>query len=363
MSNKLDASVPANNWKIIELYNKIRKEELNPSPNFQRKLVWKKSHKYNFIQTILMNYPFPEIYIAPGELDTESLILRDLIVDGQQRCTTIINYIEDKDVFSLDRVSVRKFSDLSNSEKSDFLNYEVSIRYMKNADQEQIKEIFQRINSTEYSLNSSERMHAQWGESEFIVFAKQMIEEDEFLDFENISYKLDDENRGLFFNVFSKVFSENDLKRMLALQYLLTLITTIIEGKYFRRNDNVQDYIERYHEEFKDASYIEVGLSKVINFINELDLGEGTYWYNKANLFTLIVELSKYSIESINKKAFRDLLLDIENEYKSYKDNPSDFENIELIKYFDFAKEGVNEIPARNYRGDFIEKKIRLSIS
>lgn len=39
--NKLNASIPANNWKIIELYNKIKKDELDPSPSFQRKLVWK----------------------------------------------------------------------------------------------------------------------------------------------------------------------------------------------------------------------------------------------------------------------------------------------------------------------------------
>lgn len=63
----LDASIPANNWKIIELYNKIKKEELDPSPSFQRKLVWKKAHKFKFIETILMNFPFPEIYILLQE--------------------------------------------------------------------------------------------------------------------------------------------------------------------------------------------------------------------------------------------------------------------------------------------------------
>lgn len=59
MTIKLNASIPANNWKIIELYNKLKKEELDPSPDFQRKLVWKKSHKFKFIETILLNFPFP----------------------------------------------------------------------------------------------------------------------------------------------------------------------------------------------------------------------------------------------------------------------------------------------------------------
>ena len=35
---------------------------------------------------------------------------------------------------------------------------------MKNANKQQITDIFQRINSTEYSLNSIERDNAKWGE-------------------------------------------------------------------------------------------------------------------------------------------------------------------------------------------------------
>ena len=97
---KLDASIPANNYKIIEIYNKVKKNEWDLKPSFQRKLVWKKQHKINFIETILLNYPFPEIYIAPGEMDSINLTYCDVVVDGQQRTSTIVNYIEGKDVFA-----------------------------------------------------------------------------------------------------------------------------------------------------------------------------------------------------------------------------------------------------------------------
>ncbi|XKX06653.1 DUF262 domain-containing protein [Tenacibaculum maritimum] len=243
MKNKLNASIPANNWKIIELYNKIKKGELDPSPAFQRKLVWKKQHKFKFIETIQMNFPFPEIYIAPGKLDTEILELKDLIVDGQQRTTTIISYIEGEDVFALNKLPIKKFSELTKEQKAEFLNYEVSVRYMKNANEEQIKEIFQRINSTEYSLNSTERINAQWGDSEFVFFGKQIIEDDKDLNYEIISYRLSPKNRELLHKFFVeefKIFTDNDIKRMLALQFILTLITTIIEEKYFRRNEKLK---------------------------------------------------------------------------------------------------------------------------
>lgn len=67
-------------------------------------------------------------------------------------------------------------------------------------------------------------------------------------------------------------FDENDLKRMLALQYIMTLIATIVENKYFRRNDKVQFYIELYNEEFVDASIIDNRLLATITFIDSLNL-------------------------------------------------------------------------------------------
>src|SRR5690606_31964785 len=117
-----------------------------------RKLVWKKLHKYKFIETILLNFPFPEIYIAPGTIDIESFEIQDIIVDGQQRCNAIREYIETTGVFSFDKIPVKKYLELSDEEKGQFLSYEVSIRYLKNASKDQVREIFQRINNTEYSL-------------------------------------------------------------------------------------------------------------------------------------------------------------------------------------------------------------------
>ena len=68
-ANGLEFSIPANNQKIIEIYNKMRNGQLGVNKDYQRKLVWKRAHKLNFIETIQKNYPFPEIYLAPGAHD------------------------------------------------------------------------------------------------------------------------------------------------------------------------------------------------------------------------------------------------------------------------------------------------------
>lgn len=315
-----------------------------------------------------MNFPFPEIYIAPGELNTDNLTLQDLIVDGQQRCTTIVNYIEGKDVFANRNTSIKLFNELTKEEKEDFLNFEVSVRYMKNANKQQITDIFQRINSTEYSLNSIERDNAKWGDSEFILFIKQIIEEDEYLNYDVISYKIKQENKEILHNFFVKefkIFSENDIKRMLALQYLLTLLTTLIENSYFRRNDKIQQYIEGFNEEFIDASLYEYGLVETVKFINKLKFPEKSYWYNKANVFTLIVELFKVDdLEKIDLEKFKQRLIKIEEGNKQYKIDSEHY--VETfsgeIKYYEFAREAVNEQTAREHRGKIINELILLSL-
>ena len=378
---KLDFSIPANNEKIISLYNKLKKDELNPKPIYQRKLVWKKQHKINFITTILSNFPFPEIYVAPGLMDTETLELKDQIVDGQQRLTTIKNYIEGKDVFALNTIPIAKFTDLSKSQKEDFLNYEVSVRYLKNASEEQIRDIFQRINSTEYALNRTERLNAQWGESEFVCFAKQMVEQDLDIDATLINYQIEPQNRKLllaFFHTQYTVFSENDVNRMLALQFAMTLLSTFLAGEYFRRNEKVQEDIERFYEEFPQAGEIETRLVDTINFIHSLNLKAKSYWFNKANIFTLIVECYKFDLLYIDKDVFSTKLKELENTYNLFSYNEISNSNTylhgefpsqgpivisqETVKYYEYAKEGVNEKYARDFRGNVVKNMLDQSI-
>lgn len=367
----LEFSIPANNQKIIEIYNKLRSKQLAVNKDYQRKLVWKKSHKINFIDTILRNYPFPEIYLAPGELDDEKLILIDEIVDGQQRLTTIQDYIENTDIFALQNLSgITKFSALTQEERHRFLNYEISVRYLKNVSKDQIREIFQRINKTDYALNSTERLNAQWGDSEFVCFAKQLIEQE--FESENVVFKIDDKLRNEFVTFFhgndetdAGVFSENDMSRMLALQYMMTLIATMDSQQYFSRNEGLKSYIEEFNESFPQASELTERLSRIIRFFKKIPLNRHSRWYNKANLFTLFVEFDKIDLSTINPSILGAKLTDLDlrasiNEI-GLADPSNELSTLET-KYLGFAREAVNQKPAREFRGDFLRSILKDSL-
>ncbi|HVX26875.1 MAG TPA: DUF262 domain-containing protein, partial [Parafilimonas sp.] len=268
---KLKESIPSNSVKIIELYNKITSEILNTRPGFQRKLVWKKQHKFHFIETILLNFPFPEVYIASAEIDIETLTAKEIVVDGQQRLTTIVDYIKGINDFA-NQKKIPPFEKLLNEEKKDFLNYLVTVKDLKDMNSDIIREIFQRINNTEYSLNAVEKINAEYGDGEFVIFCKQIVDptfnplpEDTDV----IINSVIKEDLNVFFNSYN-IFSDNDKSRMLDVQFIMLVVATILNQTYFSRTTALNKYLEKYNSTFSDSDEILSKLSKAVRIIKQL---------------------------------------------------------------------------------------------
>jgi hypothetical protein len=361
--HKLKESIPSTNMKIIELFNKIESDSLILDPEFQRKLVWKKQHKFHFIETILKNYPFPEIYIASSEIDISNIKTTEIVVDGQQRLSTIISYIKAEGDFK-SQLKVEPFDKLIDDDKKKFLNYLVTVKDLKDMNIDNIKEIFKRINNTEYSLNAVEKINAQYGDGEFIMFCKQLLEKD-YNPTEDITDIIISEDNKLIINNFfndNGIFNENDIRRMIALQFVMSIVSTIIYSEYFGRNTKITEFIEAYNSNFKESKHIVQVLVDVISFINTLSLDSKSYWFNKANVFSFIIELSKINLHELNIEKLRDNLNTLELESKKY------FADIELEsissdnkKYFEFAKEAVNEKKSRIHRAKVIKEVLNNS--
>lgn len=362
---KLLNSIPSNSVKLIELYNKIVSGALITGPDYQRKLVWKKQHKYAFIETILMNFPFPEIYIASSEMDIEKLQAKEVVVDGQQRLTAIVDYIGGKGDFS-NQKSIKQFDALTLDEKKEFLNYFISVKDLKDIGDENIIEVFTRINSTDYSLNSNEKLNAQYGGGEFALFSKLLADKNYQATTKETDIVFQANVREYITDFFEKndVFSEDDIKRMFDSQYIMLIASTILEGKYFGRNSKIKYYLEKYNFEFSVYMTIVEKLKNAISIINKLNLSNKSYWFNKANLFTLIIELKDVNVNEIDVNQLELRLIDLENKFDLYF-NGSEEEIRRLssdeTKYFEVARQGSHELSARDHRGKVIKEIINFS--
>ncbi|MCD8438672.1 DUF262 domain-containing protein [Tenacibaculum finnmarkense] len=360
MDKKIKEGIPSDGVKIIELYNKIDNELLMPQPIFQRKLVWKKQHKYAFIDTILNNYPFPEVYIASSDIDVEKMIVTEVIVDGQQRLTTIVDYIKGNGDFETQN-KITSFEKLTPTEKKEFLNYKVSVKDLKDIGKEIIKEIFQRINSTEYSLNTVEKNNAIYGGGEIAIFCKQLVDS---------TYTANEDDTDIILSISDKkyinsffddnnIFTENDKKRMYNFQYLMLYIATLLEGSYFDRSRKVDEYLDKFNSYFPDSSIVIRELLGSIDTLKNLNFSDRSYWYNKANLFTLLIELSKIDLKQLNLENLEIELLSLENKLDVYftankKEDLNDISEDEK-KYFEFSRQGSNGKASREHRGKVIK--------
>lgn len=315
------------NKKISDLFGMISRKELILQPEFQRKLVWSSTHKEAFIDTILRGLPFPEIYVAQTDVDLEKMQATQVVVDGQQRLSTIVSYIDGADFCK----TIRRFADLTDEEKTDFLGYDVVVRDLKDASQDTIKEVFRRINQTKYSLEQIEIDNALY-DGDFISAGKEVLD-------------------GIDPEAF-ELFSERELSRMADLSYVLLLIATMVEGGYFPGSGQMEEYVVMYNNEFPEKDKWVEKAKSVFSTIQSMDLCKTSMWFRKSNFFTLFVELAKESgidISDVKGKMDifeRNVLADKENQETDYG------------KYYAAMYTGTNSRSARVTRGSLFRKYV-----
>lgn len=320
--------------KITEIYQRIKAETLITQPEFQRKFVWNRAHKEKFIDTILNGYPFPEIYIAQKGVDLVTIQNQDVVVDGQQRLRTIVQYIdepEDSKEFGKD---VKKYKDLTENEKREFLNYYVVFRDLGDVEPEIIIEIFKRINLTQYSLHQVEIANAVY-DGEFITTAKEILAS---IDLSGLP-----------------TFSDSEILRMADLYFILLLISTIENEGYFTRDSQIELCIINNNDSYKNSDTVKSGLISTIDKITALQLEPDTIWYRKSNLFTLIIELYKLGSE-IDVNRYKEKLIQFENNILSNKN--ADRDENDFSKYYSYMYTGTNSRQARVTRSELFRKYV-----
>lgn len=126
-----------------------RKQDNIKIPNFQRNFVWKKHHKELLIDTILKNYYIPEVIFGTAEEKEYEYI----IIDGQQRITTIFDFMNDKirikDNTTINGIDVSglTYSKLPENIKLDVDAYTLNYVVLQGNDEE-MREMFLRLQNT-----------------------------------------------------------------------------------------------------------------------------------------------------------------------------------------------------------------------
>lgn len=207
----------------------------------------------------------------------------------------------------------------------------------------EIKEVFRRINATRYALNAMEIHNARY-EGEFKAFAED-IAQSEFFD-------------------RHKIFRSTEVKRMQDTRFVLTVVCTIL-STYFNRDDEVEEFLQQYNDEFPQRQMVEDEVGRVLTFIDALEMPPDLRAWKKVDLFTLIVELHRALLKEklpLDPPAVRSVLSDFYAQVDGSNEGSVKGDE-QVAKYYKAALQATNDRRSRIARGEALRSVIQSSLT
>ena len=326
-----------------------RRGLLDLDPPYQRRSVWNQAFKEYFVDTVLLNYPAPAIFLY--EEVTPSGTSTYHVVDGKQRLTALIEFAEGHfpipDDTKTSHAPGQYFPSLDDDAKKRFWQYQFLVEYVPAADEGLITAIFDRLNRNTVELSAQELRHARFSGS-FISAAEELV------DWMNETLP----------NNFPRIAPQSQ-RQMKDVEFvaLLLLLTEVGAHGYsqadldeaFSARDTSWDDKNRVTTEFRSSiSFISVAVSVAVRDFDALDL-TATRLRNQADFYSLFGAVLRLRRETALPTA--DLVAQrlaafvgrIDDEQERGKDK-------DLAAYFDAARSASNDKGPRELRIDYVAK-------
>lgn len=248
---------------------------LEMHPPFQRNPVWTDKQRSFLMDTILKGYPIPEVYLQE-KMDAEGRSIT-VVVDGQQRIGAVLGFIAGD--FSIDETQSTRwggmaFSELSEADKIAFYKYKFVIRVLPDIDEDEIRNIFKRINQNNVALNEQE--------------LRQSTYRGDFIQSMNaIANKVYWDDLALF--------SPQKVRRMKDVEFISELAVAYLNGLQ-NKKIKLDYFYALYEQEYPEREDVEELFDKVVGEITQVIPSiKKTRWSNMVDFYTLFLVLAGYS--------------------------------------------------------------------
>lgn len=325
-------------YNINDFINWYHAGELEISPKYQRNPVWNLKAKSYLIDSILRGLPVPQIFIRQV-IDTRTKKTMREVIDGQQRLRTIIEFINNE--FAIlkshnSELANMTYDSLDEELQEDFLSYELPVEVIKVKDDSIIYDMFARLNTNSMTLNKQELRNAKyWGE--FKVFI----------------YRLAAKWRNFFIEI--NMYNDKSLSRMLDIENLSSLIVLIIDGVITESSGKIDDYYEKYDEDFPILDEVEQKFEKVMNTIKNIfhsNKFTTNYFHRKNYFYTLFAVIAhiKFGLPNFNGRRIEQFADDkIDNNINNF-----------IIKLMEFESYYQKFLDESLYDNDIVAVMVRF---
>lgn len=273
---------------ISWFHDRYREGTITISPPFQRKPVWAARQKCYLIESILLELPVPEIFLQ--QKTTPKGETTFAIVDGQQRIRTVLQFIgsetdpgeQQYNKFKLDKLETTSpsrdlgFTDLSDEQKKAFFRYTFSVRYLNTDNDDEVRDMFRRLNKFLTPLNAQELRNATYA-GPFVRVVLHLADDEYW-----------SENR---------IVTPSSIRRMGDVQFVSELLIGVMHGPQGGGSRVIDDYYrqyEDYDEEFPSQRRVQKLFRdtwRTVQLI--LPNIKDTRWGNKTDFYSLFVAIAK----------------------------------------------------------------------
>jgi hypothetical protein len=278
-------------FSISDFYSWYKEKQLILNPDFQRREVWSSQSKSNLVNTILLGLPLP-IFFIRNKMDPETKRATREVVDGQQRLRAIFDFIDNGFPVKKsqnDDYGGKLFSELPSEVQSEFLEYELSVNALVDLSDNDVLDIFARLNSYGVRLNKQELLNAKY-----------------FGYFKQLAYSL-----GFRYKKFwsdNGIFSHANIIRMKEVEFVSDTLMSMLDGIHDLKA--LEKCYKLYDETFVERITMEKRFCEIIDaignmFSGELKISEFSKSPMLSSLFTTLYHM-RYGIKglAVSRKEF-----------------------------------------------------------
>jgi hypothetical protein len=309
---------------------------LDINPWYQRRAVWSPPQKSYLINTVFERKPVPSIYIRQ-QIDVENERAIKEVVDGQQRVRTILSYRADE--FAAKHPAHRgrvRYSELTTPQKGAFLSTALSVGYLIGATDQDVSEIFGRINSVAKTLNPMEKLNAQFS-GDFKQFC------------------LNEAVARLPFWRATNIFTANEISRMQEVQFVSDLVINLIEGLIDYNPKKIKDYYKNFDESFPEEDNIATRIDAIFQKLVALPANDfsDTIFRSAQVTFSLMFFLDERRGNPPGMDEIRDVIRGTDAAVAAGMEDPA---RVDPRYLTGFTSGNLHRIRARRARQEILEQ-------